>query len=281
MSQINPNGIMALVAGRIHSNHAAGLLSSMNKLATGQRINRGADDPAGLIISENLRAMLAAIEAESRSLQRTSSVAASAEGALSEVSSMLNEANALVVANANTAGMSEAERQANQLQIDSILASVDRIAGSASFNGQSLLDGSLALTAGETRLTLPSIATHNLGAVDVDGKTYTLADLASGGALNAVTGNLEAAQQAIAAAQQQVTTVRGEIGAFQRHTVNAQLDNLAVTMQNVASANSMIRDTDFASETANFSRLWLLERSALRVMSLVDRNAHEVLGLLG
>ena len=106
-----------------------------------------------------------------------------ADAALAEVSNLLIEAESLAIANANTGGLSDAERLANQMQIDSILSSVNRIAGSTTFAGQQLLDGSATVTAGGGSVTIDSVSTGNLGEVEIDGDTYSLADVATGGAL--------------------------------------------------------------------------------------------------
>jgi flagellin len=101
----NPSSLIA------QRNYAAanGLVSSsLQKMATGSRINRGADDPAGLISSEQLSAALASLDAESSGMDRADAVANVADGALSEVSGLLSDANAAAVANANTGGMSQA-----------------------------------------------------------------------------------------------------------------------------------------------------------------------------
>ncbi len=269
-----------LTAQRMHAAHSRSLVRSFERLATGQRINRGSDDPAGLITSENLRAVLAALEAETRSLDRSSHVANVADGALGQVSDLLVEARGLLVASANSAGMSDAEREANQMQLDSILATVNRISGQTSFNGQSLLNGSATITAGEDSLDLDSISTGNLGEVEIDGETYSLADLGAGGRLSLRDGDLEAAQQVLSAAISQVATQRGQVGAFQRYTIESRIESNRTTMENTAAANSQIRDTDYAAETANLARLQVLERASLEVMLIGRRNHERVLSLL-
>ena len=115
MNTIGHNGPnhLFLSAQRSHEQNQRATATSLQKLATGQRINRGADDPAGLITSENLRSALAALDAESQRLERADMVAATADAALSEMGDMLIEAEAKVIANANSAGMSEEERAAN------------------------------------------------------------------------------------------------------------------------------------------------------------------------
>ncbi|MEM0982754.1 MAG: hypothetical protein AAGI17_02260 [Planctomycetota bacterium] len=94
------------------------LFTATQRLATGVRINRGADDPAGLISSERLSAALAALEAESRSFQRSRAVTNTADGALDGLTDQLNRADQLAIAAANTGGVSDAEREAMQMELD-------------------------------------------------------------------------------------------------------------------------------------------------------------------
>ncbi len=119
--------------------------NALTQLTTGYRINRGADDPAGLIAVEGLKADLTAVNAALDNNQRTDSMMGVADAALEEVSSLLSEIESLVVASANDGAMSAGEIAANQSQIDSAIAAIDRIIGTTSFNGKRLLDGSLAI----------------------------------------------------------------------------------------------------------------------------------------
>lgn len=140
MSRINTN-VSSLIAQRVLSNNNNNLTLSLERLSTGLRINRGKDDPAGLIASENLRSEKAAIGAAIKNAERADQVVNIAEGGLTEISGMLNELQGLITASANTAGLSEEEKSANQLKIDSILQTIDRVAGSTSFQGTKLLNG--------------------------------------------------------------------------------------------------------------------------------------------
>lgn len=118
------------------------LNTSLERLATGYRINRGSDGPAALIASENLRSHLSALEAASRNIDRADSVLNVAESGLGEVGSLLGDLDALAVSAANTGAMSDAERQALQIQADSIIRAIDRTGISVSFGSQRVLDGS-------------------------------------------------------------------------------------------------------------------------------------------
>lgn len=145
MSSINTN-IPSLVAGRILSNNQAMMNRTLQRLSTGLRINRGADDPAGLIGSETLRSEKAAISAAIDNAGRADNMLNVAEGSLGEVSSLLINLEGLVDKSSSTSGLSAEELAANQQQIDSILSTIDRIATTTSFAGSKMLDGTLDYT---------------------------------------------------------------------------------------------------------------------------------------
>jgi flagellin len=145
MSRINTN-IQSLVARRVLNRNNEAFSTSINRLSTGLRINSGKDDPAGLIASENLRASKAAINAAIDNSIRADNIVSIAEGGLQELNSLLLELETLVDQSANEAGLSQAEVAANQLQIDTILSSVNRLASSTEFSGKKLLNGAFNFT---------------------------------------------------------------------------------------------------------------------------------------
>lgn len=140
MSRINTN-VASLIAQRVLGQNNNSLNSSLERLSTGLRINRGKDDPAGLIASENLRAEKTSLSKAISNAERADQVVNIAEGGLDEISRLLNELQSLVTETANTAGLSGEEKEANQLQIDSILQTIDRVASATSFQGTKLLNG--------------------------------------------------------------------------------------------------------------------------------------------
>jgi flagellin len=145
MSSINTN-IPSLVAGRILSKNQQLMNQTLERLSTGLRINRGADDPAGLIASENLRSEQTAISAAIDNAGRADNMLSVAEGGMQEISSLLISLEGLVDKSASKSGLSAEETAANQQQIDSILNTIDRIASTTTFAGNKLLDGSLDYT---------------------------------------------------------------------------------------------------------------------------------------
>jgi flagellin len=504
MSRINTN-VQALIAQRVLGQNNQGLNQSLERLSTGLRINRGRDDPAGLIASENLRGEKSALNAAISNAERADQVANIAEGGLQEISSLLTELQGLVTTTANTAGLSKEEKEANQLQIDSILQTVDRIAGATSFQGIKLLNGNydyqasnvdsgvtdfrvnaaklkrgesldvqalittsaqkaglfmnfggaldlgsstssfvieisgskgsrqLSFASGTTIASIVgtintftdvtgisavassttgvrlestefgsdafvsvtviddgSIAGSGIGirqlnssnfnvatgstttfanasngirdtgqdiGVTINGITATssgktarintdflnveltfddstaiktggtstvdaftidgggadfqlagsvnigskvsmgitdvaarklgnstygfLADLASGKRLNLVDGDLGDAQAVVAEAVRQVTSTRGRLGAFQRNTVGATIRSLGISLENTAAAESVIRDSDFASETAGLTRGQILAQASTNVLALANSQPQSALSLLG
>ena len=489
MSRIITN-VSSLIAQRSLRAQNNALTRSLERLSTGYRINRGADDPAGLIASENLRAEKKAIGAAINNADRAGQVVNVAEGGLQEVSSLLQELQGLVGSTANEAGLSDEEREANQLQIDSILQTIDRIANATSFQGQKLLNGTFdyttsgidtslltnvkvnaaklsdgagsfmtvtvdVQTSAQTATTFLSTAsalngggqsytlevTGNRGTqqftfasgtsqaniidainqfsevtgvsaavdgTDTDlvrldsldygssqfvqakkldgalnnailddtrangsdnrkdlgrdaivlingtqattdgltarvssdgldvtisiagddaninsdgqsqsfyitggGATFSLAPtvnlagkvsigietvttgnigeavdgflsaLKSGGAANVLNGDLDKAQRIIDAGIKQVSALRGRLGAFQSNVVGATVRSLGVTLENTAAAESQIRDTDFAQETADLTRSQILVQSATQVLSIANSQPQAVLSLLG
>lgn len=140
MSRINTN-VSAMIAARNLTSNQASMNTSLQRLSTGLRINSGKDDPAGLIASENLRSEKTAINAAVDNAGRASNMVAVAEGGLQEVNDLLIQLEDLTDRSASTAAMSNEETAANQLQIDSILDSVNRIANTTSFQGKKLLNG--------------------------------------------------------------------------------------------------------------------------------------------
>jgi flagellin len=509
MSRINTN-VQSLLAQRVLGQNNASLSLSLERLSTGLKINRGKDDPAGLIASENLRAEQRAIGQAIANAERADQVVNIGEGGLQEVSGLLTELQGLLTASANSAGLAESERTANQLQVDSILQTIDRISSSVSFQGVKLLNGNfdyqtsarvsgvsdvqingakfqgasldvdilvtqsaqqagLFLSAGGTSIdlggsggefridvtgalgareltfnsgtTLADIATaintfkdvtgveanvsgtgiklsstdfgndefvsvtvlddggitgtdvgiydleaqnfnvaettvrstygdasngvrdagQDIGAsingikavangrdirintdfldvavtldvatsqalgsvnggtpgnsaftitgggadfqlagqVDISGKVSIgigevssrrlgsstvgfLDDLASGKAYNLADGEgVTNAQKIVSQAIEQVSSLRGRLGAFQKNTVGATVRNLAITLENTQAAESVIRDTDFATETASLTRGQILVAAATNVLSLANTQPQNVLQLLG
>jgi flagellin len=144
--------------------------TAIRRLSTGLRINSGQDDPSGLIAVQQLDAEIKAIDAAAENARRADSVLSVADAGLTEVNSLLTEIQGLVVANAGTT-LTDAEKAANQTQIDSAIGAIDRIIGSTSFAGKRLLDGTQAIS-------VNGVNTSNLTGVDITGRPDTTSDIA-------------------------------------------------------------------------------------------------------
>ncbi|MBA4106089.1 MAG: flagellin [Pirellula sp.] len=142
MTRINTN-VSSLVARNTLRQSNASLEQSLTRLSTGLRINTGKDDPAGLIASENLRSDITSIQRAITNTDRANQVIATADSALGRVSSLLNDIRGLVTESANSGALSDEQLAANQLQVDSSLEALNRIAQTTTFQGRRLLDGSL------------------------------------------------------------------------------------------------------------------------------------------
>src|SRR3954470_21544481 len=173
MSRINTN-VSSLIAQRVLKRNNDSLNKSLERLSTGLKINSGADNPAGLIASENLRAEKAGITQAIDNAGRASNIIGTAEGGLSEVSSLLTELQSLVGQAANTGGLSKEEIAANQLQVDSILSTINRIAQSTSFQGKKLLNGNYDYT------------TSGVASTSFDNVRINAARVPDGGTVNVV-----------------------------------------------------------------------------------------------
>src|SRR5215216_4677959 len=157
MARINTN-VSALTAQRGLAKSQRQLSDTLQRLSSGLKINRGADDPAGLIASEGLRSEIAGLDQAIDNSSRASNVISTAEGALSEVASLLLNIKDLVVEAANTGALSPEEIKANQLQVDSAVESITRISNTTTFAGLHLLDGSLDyLTSGVSNTNIKSL----------------------------------------------------------------------------------------------------------------------------
>lgn len=196
MTRINTN-VSSLVAQNTLARNSADLQQALTRLSTGLRINVGKDDPAGLIASEALRSDITSINKAITNSERANQVIATADSALGQVSSLLNDIRGLVVEAANSGALSPDQLAANQLQVDSSLEAINRIAQTTTFQGRRLLDGSLDFTStigqvGSVRDA--QIDQANLGATGSVSVDVAIAAAATRAQITNVTGFSAAAQ---------------------------------------------------------------------------------------
>ena len=245
-----------MTAQRTFGRNQAGLFQATTRLATGRRINSGKDGPAGLISSEQLAAELKSLEAQTRSLQRANSFARISDGHTGELSSLMSELNGLVIASANQAGMTDGEIAANQMQIDNLVSSIERVGGNAitSLDGFHMPDSGNAAV--EKRIS---------------DATASVSSLRTGGTNSLASGNFEAAQAAIQGAIDNATTASGHIGSYQRNNLEPGIRSNQITYENLAASRSRIADADYASETSNLIRFSILSSANLQVLQIAQQ----------
>jgi flagellin len=270
--RINQN-IAAMNAYRNLSVTEGQLSKSLEKLSSGFRINRAADDAAGLSISEGLRSQIGGLKVAVRNAQDGISVVQVAEGALTESHAILQRMRDLAVQASNTGSQDEDARSAAQTEIDQLAKELDRIANTTKFGSQKLLDGSFS-------------GVFQVGAFNTSDDQITV-DL-SGSSLGASglgVGSLDLASDAASAidtidtAIKTVSTTRANLGAYQNrfeHTIN----NLNVAVENLSASESRIRDTDMASEMVSFTRAQILQQAGTAMLAQANQTPQSVLQLL-
>lgn len=249
---------------RFLQRNRTGLERSLERLATGRRVNHGRDDPAALMSIEQLNSRIAALEAESRSIERLDANSTIADGHSAQLSGMLNDLNGLLVASANTGALSDEEIAANQEQVNALVGSIQRFGGQAvDALGATGLENADAL--GET-----------LGSA-----TASLSALTSGGSLELTAGDLAAAQFAVETAASTVTDLRGTLGSYQKNTLSPRFNAVQIERENLMAARSRLQDTDYAEETSVLSRYQTLTEAGIRLLNIAREQQGRVLDLLG
>ena len=265
--RINQN-IAAMNAYRNLSVTDGQMSKSLEKLSSGYRINRAADDAAGLVNSESLRAQIGGLKVASRNAQDGISVAQTAEGALQEVHSILQRMRDLAVQRANTGGNGTAAVTAIDSEYAALAAEVDRIGTSTEFNGNKLLDGSY--TAAQGTFQVGSNATDT---VSLDLSTVDLTTVAT--ALGVTAASIAGVDAQIAV----VSAARGGLGAFQNRMEHT-IANLGVAVENLSASVSRIRDTDMAQEMTTFSRNQIMNQAGTAMLAQANQSSAGVLSLL-
>ena len=268
---------------------SASLANTMTQLSTGLRINSGKDDPAGLIASELLRSEIAASNAAVKNTMMANSMLNIAESGMRQISNLLVEAKGLAVESANSGVMTPAMVEANQMQMNAILNSIDRISGMTNWLGKPLLDGSLSAQNGGALFQLgPDVVSNQQVTVPIEGtKTHqvgdaagTLMDLRSGGAAS-LASNPALADRILGAAISQISMQRGEIGATQKYTLDTNLNALQDSIVQLTGAKSMIADTDYALAVSNMVRDQILLQAGVQALGLTNQNRNYAASLLG
>ncbi|PZM67289.1 flagellin [Paenibacillus dendritiformis] len=271
MSMFINTNVGAINAHRNLGMNNTAMGKTMEKLSSGFRINRAADDAAGLAISEKMRFQIGGMNQAMRNAQDGISLIQTAEGALTEVHSMLQRLNTL--ANQSATGTYDNKDRANtQKEVDALLAEIDNIAKSTEFNGISLLstDTKVKFQIGVSK---DNVLEADLKKMDVT--ALDIKDLKIGTQTEA-SDALEKIEEAINIVSEQ----RASFGAVQNrleHTIN----NLGVTAENLSASESRIRNADMAKEMTDFTRNQILVQAGTAMLAQANSAPQSVLKLLG
>ena len=334
--RVNTN-VESLTAHRHILNNDKMLSKSIERLSSGQKINRGADGPAALVISEGMRSQIASLQQAADNNESAISMVQTAEGALNEVSKLLVDMRQRAVSAANVGINDSNMANASQKEIENALDAIDRISENTQFGSKYLLDGSekaeisaestgdpseAAAEAGTSAVTaaatgdpseaaeaaektadtvislmaspkslsfqigankgqmvsvdLPNVATNQLAlGVENNSGFSSLADL------DVTTG--EGAQDAMSVidkAIEEIAVARGDLGAFQKNTLESNLTSLRIHTENLVAAESTIRDADMAVELAAFTRNQIMTQSATAQLAQANAVPKNVIALL-
>jgi flagellin len=261
------NNVEAFNAHRNLSGTEERLATSMERLSSGYRINRAADDAAGLAISERLRGQIGGLDQAQRNAQDAVSLVQTAEGSLTEVHEMLHRIRDLAVQFKN-GSLSNNDRTAIQSEVNQLASEIERIGQAAEFNGIKLLNAAQTVS-------------FQVGAQDGQVITVSLISLGAGAGVSyyqlTQAGVSDIAE--IDAAIDVVSSQRSQFGAVQNR-LGYTLENAAIYQENLTASESRIRDVDMASEMVNFTKLQILQQAGTSMLAQANQSSAGVLTLL-
>ena len=266
------NNVAAFNAYRNLSVTQMDLSKSLEKLSSGFRINRAADDAAGLAISEGLRSQVGGLKQAARNAQDGISVVQTAEGALNETHSILQRMRDLSVQAANDGGLTGDAKTNIQAEMTQLNEELTRISSTTQFNGTKLLDGSysgkfqVGANVGEA-ITIAAVGATDASTLGTDAIDVTAA------------GGADTALAAIDTAIKTVSTTRATLGATQNR-LDHVINNINVATENLSASESRIRDTDMAKEMVNFTRSQILSQAGTAMLAQANQLPQGVLQLL-
>lgn len=278
MPRINHN-ISAMVTSGALSNVENDLSKSLEKLSTGLRINRASDDAAGLSVSEQLTTQVTGLDMGKRNAQDGESLVNIAEGALTEVESMLQRMRELSIESANDT-LTSVERGYCQVEFGQLGTEIDRIVGCTQYNSMNLLDGSPPWgTTGGTIHVGPNATGNDVITVTIDGVSTGALGIDSSAVYITDQASATSSISSLDAALSSVNTLRANLGAITNRFDHA-ITNQDNQSQNMQAAESVIRDVDFATETTQYSRSQILQQSATAMLAQANSLPQTVLTLL-
>ena len=270
---VNTN-VSALNAQRQLINSGNSLDSSFKRLSSGFRINSAADDAAGLQISNRLTSQIQGLDQAIRNANDGISLAQTAEGAMDEITNGLQRIRTLAVQSQNGINNS-ADRVALQKEVSALKTEISRIATTTQFGGVALLNGSYS-----SKFLVGANANQNISVNLSRTGGYGASGLSIGTLSIATIANASAALASIDSAIKTIDSKRADLGALQNR-FQSTIRNLSNIVENVSSARSRIRDTDFAKETAELTRSQILQQASTTILSQANQRPQSALSLLG
>ena len=279
---INHN-MSSLYADRVLGISNDGIMRNIEKLSSGERINRAGDDASGLAVSEKMRSQIRGLNQANRNIENGVSFIQTTEGYLQETTDILQRVRELAVQSSNGI-YSDEDRMQIQVEVSQLVSEVDRIASQAQFNGMNMLTGRYGSESDSvmqfqiganmdqnTRVFIGTMTAQSLGLKGAQG-TEDVVSIADPEAANATLGVIDSALQT-------VSKQRADLGAYQnRFEMAAKGINIAA--ENTQAAESRIRDTDMASQMVEFTKNQILTQSGTAMLAQANSQSSNVLGLL-
>lgn len=281
---INHN-MSSMYANRTLGVNSEQLVGNIEKLSSGQRINKAGDDASGLAVSEKMRSQIRGLNQANRNIQNGVSFIQSTEGYLQETTDILQRIRELAVQSANGI-YSDEDRMQIQVEVSQLVAEVDRIASQAQFNGMNTLTGAFAQDSASGRVMMFQVGANMDQRVQAFIGTMTAQALGLKGAQGEEAGiaisTPDTANMAIGSIDEALKTVskqRADLGAYQNRFELAS-NGVAVAAENLQAAESRIRDTDMASEMVEYTKNQILTQSGTAMLAQANSQSQNVLALL-
>ncbi|NNM68067.1 MAG: flagellin [Spirochaetales bacterium] len=283
---INHN-ISAMFADRVLNNTQQNIQSDMEKLSSGMRINKAADDASGLAVSEKMRSQIRGLNQAEKNIQNGVSFIQTTEGYLQESQSIVGRIRELAVQSANGI-YTQGDRQMIQVEVSQLVDEVNRVASQAQFNGMNMLTGAFssanpngavmqiqmgANTDQNKRLYIGTMTAAALGLSTSSGQGTQFISLASPSQANMAIAKLDFALQ-------KISSQRANLGAYQNRLQLAG-KGVAVAAENLTASESQIRDTDMAKTMVDYTKNQILSQAGTAMLAQANVNTRSVLQLLG
>jgi flagellin len=278
------NNIASTNAQRLLGVNTDRLSQSVERISSGIRINKASDDAAGLAVSEGLRSDIRALRQAVRNSNDGVSLINIAEGALNEQSSMLIRLRELS-SQAATGTVGSTERATIQLEFNALRSEIDRISATATFNGQGLVDGSMASSITTANHIFIQVGIDNSTNSrinlnqDINMKAVTVSSLGIGSLSVSSADGALTALDSINSAIASVAATRGKVGAVQNRLART-ISNLSTSVENLAAAESQIRDADIAEEVAQLTRNQIMVQASTAMVGQANLIPQSILQLL-